>query len=124
MTFREAYTFPLQRRFGGTKVLTADYNVAFDFFFPLLEPNCLELSFEVKDEIIAKLNGEDKAITIPNLVLDETSGTLYSNGRGILRVRGWGYLTGTGGLGLPEAEACSIQNEFAHYILETLKEKE
>ena len=35
-------------------------------------------------------------------------------------VRGWGYLTGTGGLNLPEDVAAKIQDEFISYILSRL----
>lgn len=38
----------------------------------------------------------------------------------ILRIRGWGYLTGTGGLHLSEEEAIKIQDEFGDYIIEQL----
>ena len=38
-------------------------------------------------------------------------------------VRGWGYLTGTGGLHLSESIAESIQDEFISYILSRLNKE-
>ena len=35
-------------------------------------------------------------------------------------VRGWGYLTGSGALNLPEKEALEIQNGFIDYIFQIL----
>ncbi len=37
-------------------------------------------------------------------------------------VRGWGYLTGCGALGLSQEEAKRIQDEFIEYILKTLNQ--
>lgn len=46
--------------------------------------------------------------------------TFLINGAELV-VRGWGYLTGVGGLNLPEEEAAKIQDEFSDWIYETLK---
>ena len=35
-------------------------------------------------------------------------------------IRGWGHLTGTGGLHLSESAAAKIQDDFGQYIVETL----
>lgn len=39
-----------------------------------------------------------------------------AEGRMILQIRGWGYLTGTGGLRLEGEQAVKIQDATAHYI--------
>lgn len=46
--------------------------------------------------------------------------TFLINGAELV-VRGWGYLTGVGGLNLPDEEAAKIQDEFSDWIYETLK---
>lgn len=46
--------------------------------------------------------------------------TFLVNGAELV-VRGWGYLTGVGGLNLPEEEAAKIQDEFSDWIYEILK---
>ena len=120
MTFKEVYKFPLNLRFGISKVLTADSNMAFDFFFPMLAPNCLELSKEEKEAAVAKINGLENGFTIPNLVVDYPTGIFYSDNKEVLLVRGWGHLTGSSGLGLKPEVAIKIQEEFASYIYERL----
>lgn len=42
------------------------------------------------------------------------------NGKVFLVVRGWGHLTGSGGLALPAEEATSIQDEFAIFVMSRL----
>lgn len=42
------------------------------------------------------------------------------NGKVFLVVRGWGHLTGSGGLALPAEEATSIQDEFARFVMSRL----
>lgn len=45
---------------------------------------------------------------------------IYYDGKFQFLVRGWGYLTGCGGLNLPEDLAAKIQDEFIAYILDRL----
>lgn len=40
--------------------------------------------------------------------------------REVMRIRGWGYLTGTGGLNLPYEDAQEIQDSLAEYIVNQL----
>lgn len=44
----------------------------------------------------------------------------YWNGRLYFCVRGWGGLTGTGGLNLSQQEAEKVQDDFVQYILKRL----
>jgi len=44
------------------------------------------------------------------------------NGEPAFCVRGWGHLTGIGGLNLPVEKAKQIQDDFINYILERLTE--
>lgn len=50
---------------------------------------------------------------------------IYSEGKEypIIRVRGWGKLTGVGGFKLSTDEAVKIQDEFVNYILTKLNNK-
>ena len=43
-----------------------------------------------------------------------------ANNAPVLDVRGWGYLTGNGCLGLPEDEAAEIQDRFGNQVAELL----
>ena len=55
---------------------------------------------------------------------DDDTTEIYYDGKFQFLVRGWGYLTGYGGLNLPEDLAAKIQNEFIAYILDRLNGKE
>lgn len=43
-----------------------------------------------------------------------------SNKNPIIEIRGWGYLTGVGGLNLPEKEADKVQEETTNFIFNRL----
>lgn len=46
---------------------------------------------------------------------------IYLNENLLLVVRGWGYLTGTGGLHLDVEEASKIQDDFAQFVVSCLR---
>ena len=48
---------------------------------------------------------------------------IWVNNEPVMRIRGWGYLTGLGAhaLGLDSNDAAKIQDEFAEYIVKSLK---
>lgn len=46
-----------------------------------------------------------------------------SNNEMFLMLRGWGYLTGTGGLNLPDSEAAEIQDMLGEMIAKAMNEK-
>jgi len=72
-------------------------------------------------KIINKLNGiAFKDNTIGSYTLSENKQIILYNHQEILLIRGWGRLTGRGGLNLPEEEAIKIQDDFAEWIIETL----
>jgi len=64
------------------------------------------------------LNG-DKPLGTANIGWD--NGEVYVNGIPLLTVRGWGYLTGEGGLNLSQEEAERIQNEFIAWVADRLR---
>ena len=69
--------------------------------------------------VCAILNGEDR-----NLVSVERNGSveIIVNGCHLI-VRGWGYLTGVGGLNMSTEEAEKVQDEFSDWIFETLQKQ-
>lgn len=94
------------------KVFTSDDKMAFDWldnFTP-----------GFKKKIIAIINGEQNPPHKDKFYRDGI--TIYHKDiiMPILRIRGWGYLTGVGGLHLSEDEAIRIQNEFGDYIIKQL----
>lgn len=113
-TFKEIF-LPLENY--HTKVF-ANGHMAFDFPQKWLYKGCNEISLEDQDKIIAILNGKDESKS--DLELTYKNGVIYHNEKEFIIIRGWGYLTGCGGLSLKGEEAAIIQDEFANYIIEKL----
>lgn len=122
MNWKTIYEFPLARR--GYMVFTKEYEKAFDFAFPMLYKNCYKFEDDQMDEIVRKINGEEISFAYTDLHYDSDNTTIYVTQDGVKRefivVRGWGHLTGTGGLNLPPEQAATIQNAFGEYIVKTL----
>lgn len=77
---------------------------------------------EVQKDLVKKINGEDVNIDVELNLLYEPSLAVILNGIDLfIDIRGWGYLTGTGGLNLPDEQAQKIQDDLAEYIIEKLK---
>lgn len=114
MKWQDCYKFPLhmwEKNFE-VKVFTVDGKMAFDW--------SSNFTSDLKKKIIAVINGEQK---FPHKDKFYRNGiTIYHKGLEIpiLRIRGWGYLTGVGGLHLSSEEAIKIQDEFGDYIVEQL----
>lgn len=85
----------------------------------------LMFEFELKTEdcqrIVDIINGDRKGI-IKGLFHDEHE--FFIEDQYIFCVRGWGYLTGVGGLNLPPEKAAKIQDEFIQFILKKLTKNE
>mgnify|MGYP000477438611 CR=1 FL=1 len=107
--FEHYFKLPLENDELATfMVFTADYGRAFDILMP---------GKAMQKNIVRKLNGEyDKKM---EETLTYEDGEIYLNGKKFLRIRSWGRLTG--GLGLKPEKASIIQDEFAEWIIETLK---
>lgn len=115
LTFRDVYKFPLSPIMDEfTKFVYADSSVyAFKF---LIES---EAGMKV---ILDILNDRSRAKMSGKLTYDKFSGCVYVNGKELLKIRGWEYLTGADGLNLSMEEAAKIQDEFGLWICEKLQE--
>lgn len=75
------------------------------------------------DKLMARtcqiLNGEVKSNGNPNLTY--SNGEIYNGAQLLLVVRGFGHLTGNGGLGLNVEEALKIQDEFGEWLCRLLR---
>lgn len=114
MNFKDIYKFPLES-FEGL-VYTFDYNRAFDFKF---------FNDREQELIVKALNGDYVIKKDLKLSYDKDESIIYSEISGkptkAISIRGWGYLTGTGGLNLSEDVAVKIQDEFAEFIIKQLQ---
>lgn len=129
--FKKGYPFPLDidPEFD-IKVFTKDYGMAFDFPMSMLYPNGFFIDTNAKVFIVGVLNGEEDINRMGEklkLRYQPDNSTIYVDIDGedkeFIIVRGWGNLTGTGGLNLPEKEAAEIQDAFGNYIVESLTKK-
>lgn len=115
MTFKEVYKFPLKvDEYCPIITWTVDNQRAFDW--------CVDVNFEKQQEIIDMINGTKQHqfnYKFYREGIEIYSGNPIFKGP-ILRIRGWGYLTGIGGLHLDHEEAIRIQNEFGDYIVDQL----
>lgn len=94
------------------KVFTSDNKMAFDWLG--------NFTSDCKKKVIAIINGEQKPSHKNNFYRDGINIYHKDLKLPILRIRGWGYLTGVGGLHLPSEEAIKIQDDFGDYIVEQL----
>ena len=131
LNFKEVYEFPLEMmRATSSKIFTKSHNMAFDFpisFLKGIYPNLMEISVESRKKILDIINGDRESsemTTKLKLRYDPDTTVIYHKHEGVDRefiiVRGWGHLTGVGGLNLSAEEATRIQTEFAEYIIEKL----
>jgi hypothetical protein len=111
-TFNEIF-LPLEL-YGAGKVF-ANGHMAFDFALKWLYPDCVEISEDKQQLIVDILNGKTESDL--NLSLSYSNGIIYAQEREFIIIRGWGHLTGGGGLGLSQEVAALIQDQFALYII-------
>ena len=74
-----------------------------------------------RKELIRILNGNSKKRVKHEVKYDK--GIVSIKGVNIIRIRGWGHLTGCGALNLPPEEAIEIQDDFGEWIVKKLKQE-
>jgi len=83
------------------------------------ESNTKEEILEAR-KIVAIINGEAESDRQHEYIHDGCAGIFCDARRLVFSVRGYGYLTGTGGLHLPWSGAIRVQDDFIAYILKRL----
>jgi hypothetical protein len=122
-TFQNAYQMPFSVTIG--KTFDKNNKMAFDFAKAWQYPTGHICTEETQIAIVDIINGSE-LIKLQPLNLEYKDGIIYvitplNTKAEFIIIRGWGYLTGTGGgLGLLEAEALKIQDDLANYIIEQL----
>ena len=119
--WKSVYKFPLELKYS-TKVMTPDFEMAFDFIPSFIKDiETLQISLDDKQKIVRILNGSDEKVkTLHNY--SYKNGTIFVNELALIWIRGWGHLTGQGGLRLKEEQAIEIQDGFANFIVSTLRD--
>ena len=130
MDWKEVYKLPVEiDTYCPFMVLTADKQRAFDFEWEAWEDYDKKFDasvINIKPLIVDKLNGKDVKIEhLSDFKYDDngmTTATYDADGKeyNIMLIRGWGHLTGIGGLHLSDKEACKIQDDFGRYIANQL----
>lgn len=110
--FEKAFTPPFRLDRIGSWSYDSKDNFAFQFITP---------NHQRRNEIIKCINSEYKSEMLG--VITHEKGIIKSDNDELILIRGWGYLTGTGGLNLPDIEAAKIQDDLANYIVEKLNKK-
>lgn len=114
--FRQVYKLPFHQKESHSWVYDADDNFAFQF----------DIDDEVlQNRLLDVINGETQ---LDNTDLEFTYffGDVISpsnNNSTIITIRGWGRLTGIGGLNLSYDEAGKIQDSLGEFIVEQLNKR-
>jgi len=118
-------------------VFDGDGNVAMNVLLPCKTNNGgklddTDLNARFLKYVISILNNEEPE---PDVIASDTmkhiewysdGGFIFTHSKAtgvdikVFLIRGWGHLTGIGGLHLPQEEAARLQDEFEQYIVETL----
>ena len=109
MNFKDYFKLPL-RLVCGFMVFSENSQKVFDFLVDLTE--------EQRQQCLDIINGIAAPIVKRNY--QYVNGVVYMNETPFIRLRGWGYLTGTGGKNLSAEDAVEIQNQLGNYIVDKL----
>lgn len=117
-TFKELF-LPVRYDYG--LVFGPEYIRSFDFAMPFLHTNGFFLSEQDQMKIVDCINGNYILKTpIEKKDLEVKGVELYLKDKIFLTIRGWGRLTGVGGMHLDPTEAAKLQDDFMNYIIEQL----
>jgi hypothetical protein len=124
-TFKDYYPFPLRideiipfKAWCAGERMSMAYDVLIPNLVPTLYQELLEIINGTRPYNDSEQWGKpDKFVSKGCHIFAEGSD------KPVIRVRGWGKLTGLGGFKLTEDEAVKIQDEFVAYILEKLNNK-
>lgn len=116
--FEECFKLPIRQDSFGSHIWDSNDNICAQFLD--VEDN------KERDYILDIINGKqvNNDDISYELIDDKTWGfTIMSGDRKIILMRGWGFLTGTGGLKLSSERAVEIQEDLANYFVDKLNGK-
>jgi hypothetical protein len=120
MHFKKPFKLPLENS-GYGKVFTKDYHMAFDFPSKFLYPEAFFINKDDQQKVVDLINGKYKDSSDKSFTYDKEQGVILCEGKEFIIIRGWGYLTGGGGLSLEAEKASKIQDDFAEFIISRIK---
>lgn len=118
-TFEDVYKFPLlfdSVEGNNSWVYDSDNNFVFQWEFDVIKNK------DFIANVMGAFNDTYKAQS-KNMFYHE-NGEIFIRtnvpARHVITIRGWGNLTGTGGMNLPQDEAANIQDTFAEHLIKKL----
>lgn len=138
--WQDVWKLPFKLSIVESKVIDSNSRMVFDFVLPIMAKSynydVWLFGSEVKNEILNLLNGGERKRKKEEFgsfqIKPEDPDWIYytpsenSNKEKISRkavlIRGWGYLTGQGGLSLNPDLAANLQNQLREWICEKLNE--
>ena len=88
--------------------------------------HCLDILTDDKEyakENVAILNGQKEGTPENKATYSASSQLIYRNNKRLFLVRGWGYLTGIGGLKLNPKIAAELQDNFGQWCADMINGK-
>lgn len=134
-TYKDVYKLPLHFGHAGqyrsTWVYDQNYNFVFQFERKYTDRGMHDEKWlEFERRIMSRINDEDN--TPSKMKWSHKNGYIIcsnedheeQDGLKVILIRGWGNLTGVGGMNLSGEEAVNIQDTFADFIVEQLNKRE
>ena len=109
--FEKAFKLPFKVKHKGSCCVDANDQFCFETFD--------YLSKESKDILQSSIDNKD--VKRQDVYYDDKEQYIYVDEKPFISIRGWGYLTGIGGLNLSDDEAVKIQDDLANYLVEQLQ---
>jgi len=82
-----------------------------------------DINIEEIQRLIDVINGKQNTIFRHTYTYDSIISHVIEDGVPFISIRGWGHLTGVGGLNLSDDLAKEIQDDLGNYIVERLTKK-
>lgn len=110
--FEKAFKLPFHYDKFGSHIWDANNDVVLQF-------TDYDIKKELAEQIILAINN-GKKYSSSVFTYNKEEGLIYQSILPIIMIRGWGHLTGTGGLNLSDEEAVAIQDSLAEYLVKQL----
>lgn len=117
-SWKEVYQLPLHIDKHGSYAWSKNGTMALTFETGEGEKQFVK-AMKRADKILRCINGENVHVSDISWHLKNEC-EVYLGDEWVFTVRGWGHLTGIGGLHLNADQACEVQDGFIKYILERL----